>query len=289
MRQFDVWFDSILHRIITVVYNYEPRKPLNELMLSRALYFNIHLHGFRDFNSEPDLQHSLVEEILLDPSTFIESGWSISNDLGTDLLLKRHNIYIQTPKNHESLIYDPENSNVLIKRDRRTLAIMPAWDRIVSAHGWPLPGDARLYLPTVTHARAVTELVAALDRSTLPWHIKTTRRDATMRPDSVVLYIRSADIDDAVNLVSSVVPKGNSTTRIPGFSLPCSDTWRIGMGFVWPESQEASYGWSFARGLTKSLMRQSNRTQPLEERAKLAFEDFLQESAERKSDVKIPR
>ncbi len=287
MRHFDAWFDNVLRGIVAVLENWEGQKPMDGLALPRALYSEIHLHGAGELDPDPELPNSLVRGISLEPPTFTESGWIVSSDLGSDLLLKRRNVHIRASKNHKSLVHDPERSTATIKRDRRILAIMPDWDRIVSAQGWPSPGDARIYLPTASHSKAIEDVVEALDSSGFSWHLKTTRREDPTRPDSVVLYVQSADIESIVNLVKDVIPEGGNKTQIPGFSFPCDDTWTVGVGLVRPESQEVSYGWTFATDLSKKLISLANCPLNAEDQARSAIEQVLQDASEGRSDVKI--
>ena len=285
MRCFDSWFETVSNEIVKVTQTESPQDVKEQPALQKKLYDQVHLHGLGDLNPVLELSNSLLRSVPHVPTTFVESGWVISEVLGEELLLKRGEVIIKAPRKHDFLTYDLDSKSASIKRKRCMPAVMPDWDRIVSAFGWPSVGDARIYLPTVRDSETVEKVIKGLDSTGLRWHMKTTRREKVVRPDSVVLYVDRADVDEAVANIRSAVPTENA--KIPGFSLPLNETWTIGIGAVSPRAPQVSYGWSFAAEIAKTLQELADRPLSAEEKVNLSLERLIDKSQRGQIDVKL--
>ena len=286
MRYFDFWFNRVSHEIANAIQNESVQELRNHPALQKKLYKQVHLHGVGNLEPVLELSGSLLRDIPHVPTTFNESDWVVQEAIGKDLLLKRGKVVIKAPRKHGSLTYDPDSKIASIKRQRYFPAVMPDWDRIISAFGWPDLGDSRIYLPTVRDPKSVAKIVEALDSTKFRWHMKTTRREKVIRPDAVVLYVDETDTEDVVNHIQSVVP--TTGEKIPGFSIPLNSVGTIGVGAVRPQSQHASYGWSFASEIAKNLKDLTNHSSTVEEKAKLSLDWLINSSRRGQVDVKLP-
>lgn len=283
---FETWFTRLLQSVINAVSDGALYK-LDRHSLIQGIYSNIHLRGVKQ--SEPDLgsEHSLVAHLPLQPTTFPDHGWIVRQETTTALWLHRGGVDVTAPKGHHRIVHRPGDSSASIKRNRKVMAVMPGWDRIISAHGWPSPGDARVYLPTVTNPHEVADVVSALDEIALRWHMKTIREEEIKRPDSVVIYAQREDIQEITEVLNGVVLNDGGDRKIPGFSIPFNTEETIGVGFLRPARQEQSYGWSFASEIA-SQIDQTRAYSTDELRVKNALENMIEAVNEGKSNVALP-
>lgn len=286
MHYFDSWFIRVSRQIAEVAQDESVKARIGQLALTRGLYKKVHLHGLGDLTPVLEQSNSLLRDVPHAPSTFTEDGWVVTEVLEKELLLKKGDVSVKVPLNHESLVHSSDATSASLKKQRYTPAVMPDWDRIISAFGWPAWGNARIYLPTVNSPETVATVIGKLDSANIRWHMKTTRREKPSRPDSVVLYVDEKDVDVVVSLLQTVVPVTHA--RTPGFSIPLNGDCTIGVGLVRPEAHQVSYGWSFATEIAKNLQIVPNRHSAAEERAKFSVDKLIEDTQRGETDVKLP-